>query len=44
MNSPNGPNAAYLPLQTPKILEELISKTNTVLTGKHVLPTWMLFL
>jgi hypothetical protein len=43
-NSPNGPNAAYLPLQTPKILEEFLSKTNTVLTGKHVPLTWMVFL
>jgi hypothetical protein len=35
LNSPNGPNTAYLLLETPKIQEVFLSKTNTVLTGKQ---------
>jgi hypothetical protein len=35
MNSPNGPNAAYLLLEILKIQEVFLSKTNRVLTGKE---------
>jgi hypothetical protein len=30
-----GANAPYLPLETPKIQEVFLSKTNTILTGKQ---------